>query len=56
MGLGMILDTVSGGSPLYRLEEVFTHQDTTLLLGKAIAPEAFRTNQLITVACCGIAR
>ena len=41
MGLGMILDTVSGGSPLYRLEEVLTHQDTTLLLGKAIAPEAF---------------
>ena len=40
--LGMILDTLSGRSPLYRLEEFFTHQDTALLLGKAIAPEAFQ--------------
>jgi transposase len=39
--LGMILDTFSGRSPLYRLEEFFTHQDTALLLGKAVAPEAF---------------
>src|SRR5215831_15835592 len=39
--LGMILDTLSGRSPLYRLEEFFTHQDTALLLGKAIAPEVF---------------
>ena len=40
--LGMILDTLSGRSPLYRLEEFFTHQDTTLLLGKAVPPEAFQ--------------
>jgi transposase len=39
--LGMILDTLSGRSPLYRLEEVFAHQDTALLLGQAIAPDAF---------------
>src|SRR5712691_7857258 len=38
--LGMILDTLSGRSPLYRLEEFFAHQDTALLLGKAVAPEA----------------
>ena len=38
--LGMILDTLSGRSPLYRLEEFFAHQDTALLLGQAIAPEA----------------
>ena len=37
--LGMILDTLSGRRPLYRLEEFFTHQDTALLLGKAGAPE-----------------
>src|SRR5437879_13586698 len=37
--LGMILDTLSGRSPLYRLEEFFTHPDTALLLGKAVAPE-----------------
>ena len=42
IGLGMILDTLSGRSPLYRLEEFFTHQDTALLLGKAVAPEAFQ--------------
>src|SRR2546428_638989 len=38
--LGMILDTLSGRSPLYRLEEFFAHQDTELLLGQAIAPGA----------------
>jgi hypothetical protein len=38
--LGMILDTLSGRRPLYRLEEFFTHQDTALLLGKAVAPSA----------------
>src|SRR5712691_3452927 len=42
MVLGMILDTLSGRSPLYRLAEFFTHQDTALLLGKAVAPEAFQ--------------
>jgi transposase len=40
--LGMILDTLSGRSPLYRLEEFFAQQDTALLLGKAVAPEAFQ--------------
>ena len=39
--LGMILDTLSGRSPLYRLEEFFAHQDTALLLGKPVAPEVF---------------
>jgi transposase len=39
--LGMILDTLSGRSPLYRLEEFFTHQDTALLLGKAVSPSVF---------------
>jgi transposase len=39
--LGMILDTLSGRSPLSRLEEFFAHEDTALLLGQAIAPEAF---------------
>src|SRR5437870_5291533 len=39
--LGMILDTLSGRSPLYRLEEFFAHQDTALLLGQAIAPDVF---------------
>ena len=40
--LGMILDTLSGRSPRYRLEEFFTHQDTALLVGKAVPPEAFQ--------------
>ena len=39
--LGLVLDTLSGRSPLYRLEEFFAHQDTELLLGKAIPPQAF---------------
>src|SRR5712692_2037256 len=39
--LALVLDTLSGRSPLYRLEEFFAQQDTELLLGKAVAPEAF---------------
>src|SRR5262247_4369117 len=40
--LGLVLDTLSGRSPLYRLEEFFAQQDTALLLGKAVPPEAFQ--------------
>jgi transposase len=39
--LGMILDTLSGRSPLYRLEDFFAQHDTELLLGKAIASDTF---------------
>jgi transposase len=39
--LGLVLDTLSGRSPLYRLEEFFASQDTELLLGRAFSPQAF---------------
>ena len=39
--LGMILDTLSGRSPLYRLDEFFENQDTELLPGDKVGPEAF---------------
>ena len=32
--LALVLDTLSGRSPLYRLEEFFAQQDTELLLGE----------------------
>jgi transposase len=38
--LALVLDTLSGRSPLYRLEEFFAPQDTELLLGKAVPPQA----------------
>jgi len=38
---GMVLDTLSGRSPLYRLEEFFKHQDTLLLLGQEVDPTSF---------------
>jgi transposase len=38
--LGLVLDTLSGRSPLYRLEEFFASQDTELLLGQACAAHA----------------
>jgi transposase len=38
--LALVLDTLSGRSPLYRLEEFFAQQDTELLLGKAVPPHA----------------
>lgn len=34
--VGMVLDTLSGRNPLYRLEHFFEDQDTELLLGKEI--------------------
>src|ERR687888_1378847 len=36
--LALVLDTLSGRSPLYRLEEFFAQQDTALLLGQAVPP------------------
>src|SRR5438128_5207367 len=39
--LGMILDTLSGRSPLYRLAAFMAQHDTALLLGKAVPAEAF---------------
>lgn len=34
MILAMIIDTLTGRNPLYRLEEFYSKQDTELLLGK----------------------
>ncbi len=39
--LGMVLDTLTGRNPLYRLNEYFEHQDTQLLLGKKVDPKKF---------------
>ena len=38
---GMVLDTLSGRSPLYRLADFFKHQDTELLLGEGVDPVSF---------------
>ena len=37
----MVLDTLCGRSPLYRLADFFQHQDTELLLGRIIPCSAF---------------
>jgi len=37
----MVLDTLSGRTPLYRLTEFFEEKDTELLLGAPIEPERF---------------
>jgi len=42
----MILDTLSGRTPLYRFHEFFGRQDTELLLGREIAPERFTDDVL----------
>ena len=39
--LAMVLDTLSGRTPLYRLTEFFEEKDTELLLGSAVEPERF---------------
>src|ERR687885_1679078 len=38
--LALVLDTLSGRSPLYRLEECCAQHDTELLLGKTVPPQA----------------
>jgi transposase len=38
--LALVLDTLSGRSPRYRLEEFFAPQDTELLLGQALPSQA----------------
>jgi hypothetical protein len=40
--LGLILDTLSGRSPLDRLQACLAHQDTALRLGQARAPDAVK--------------
>jgi len=39
--LGMVMDTLSGRTPFYRLDEFFHDQDTELLLGKRVNPSVF---------------
>ena len=42
----MVLDTLSGRSPLYRLESFAGSVDTELLLGKQVSPGAFNDTTL----------
>jgi len=42
----MVLDTLSGRSPLYRLEEFMEGQDVGLLLGESVSPGAFNDNNV----------
>ncbi len=41
MVLAMVLDTLSGRTPLYRLTEFFEEKDAELLLGTAVGTERF---------------
>jgi transposase len=47
--LGLILDTLSGRTPLYRLDEFFETQDTELLLGKYVSPDKFSDHNVARV-------
>jgi transposase len=42
----MVLDTLSGRTPLYRLENFMAEQDIELLLGTAVSPWAFNDTNL----------
>ena len=39
--MAMVLDTLSGRTPLYRLEEFFQEKDTALILGHDVNPVLF---------------
>jgi len=43
---GMICDTLSGRSPLYKVEEFIAEQDTELLFGTAVNPRNFNDDAL----------
>ena len=43
---GLILNTLSGRDPLYRVKEYFSHQDTELLIGKGIDSSAFSDDNI----------
>lgn len=47
--LAMVLDTLSGRSPLYRLEGFFKDKDTELLLGAAVEEGAFADHNVSRV-------
>ena len=47
--LGMVLDTFSGRSPIYRPEEFFESQDTQLLLGKKVELSSFSDHNVARV-------
>jgi transposase len=47
--LAMVLDTLSGRTPLYRLEEFFFEKDTELLLGTDVQPDRFSDYNLARV-------
>ena len=44
--LGMVLDTLSGRSPLYRLMDFFEEKDIELLLGKAVSVDQFTDHNI----------
>jgi transposase len=44
--LAMVLDTLSGRTPLYRLEEFFHEKDTELIMGYEVQPELFSDHNL----------
>lgn len=47
--MAMVLDTLSGRSPLYRLQDYFQDKDTELLLGTPVDPELFSDHNLARV-------
>ncbi len=42
----MVLDTLTGRSPFYRMEEFAAHQDIELLLGRSVTPSQFRDHNI----------
>jgi len=47
--LGLILDTLSGRTPLYRLDEFFANQDIALLLDRDVSSEYFADHNVTRV-------
>lgn len=44
--LALVLDTLSGRSPLYRVQEFWEQEDRALLLGRDVQPSLFNDNNL----------
>jgi len=43
---GLVLNTLSGRDPLYRVEDFFSHQDSELLVGSGISSASFSDDNI----------
>lgn len=46
---GLVVDTLTGRNPLYRVDDFFSHQDIELVVGKGVASSDFNDDKIARV-------